>query len=323
MMGKPINIAALSLKKYSVLLPIAVFLLVALWLVSPVSLSQEEKVFVVQKGENLSQVAQNLEKQGLIRNAFAFKIFGLTQGMAAKIQAGDFRLKPAMNNQQIMQALSHGTADTWMTFPEGWRREEYSRRLAVNLTGFDEQAFLALTKNSEGKLFPDTYAFPKDASPAAVVKILTANFAAKTKDLRLTQAALILASIVEREAPNDLDRPIIAGILLKRQQKGWALQADATLQYAKANIACRIANAKCDWWPVVAGADKNVNSLYNTYKYLGLPPGPIANPGLASLRAALAPQASAYWFYLSDAEGQIHYAATLEEHQQNIARYLR
>jgi len=323
MMGKPINIAAPSLKKYSVLLPIALFLLTAIWLVSPVGLSQEEKVFVVQKGEGLSQVAQNLEKQGLIRNAFVFKIFGLTRGMAPKIQAGDFRLSPSMNNQQIMQALSHGTADLWITFPEGWRREEYGRRLAVNLAGFDEPEFLRLTKNTEGQLFPDTYVFPKDASPAAVVKTLTANFTAKTKDLKLGQSSLILASIVEREALTDLDRPIIAGILLKRQQKGWALQADATLQYAAANVKCQISNVKCDWWPIVTGADKDINSTYNTYKYLGWPPGPIANPGLASMRAATTPQASDYWFYLSDAEGKIHYAATLAEHQQNIARYLQ
>lgn len=321
-MGKQVNIAAPYLRKYRILLLIALFLLAAVWVVSPAGLSQEEKIFVVKKGEGLSQVAQNLKEQGLIRSSLAFKILGLTQGISGKIQAGDFRLSPLMNNQQIIQALSHGTLDTRITFPEGWRREEYGRRLAANIEGFDCQEFLKLTKDDEGRLFPDTYLIPKNATPAAVVKILTNNFTAKTKDLKLDQSQLILASIVEREALANQDRPIIAGILIKRWQKGWALQADATLQYAVAGQICK-AEVDCHWWPTVSGKDKETNSPYNTYKYKGLPPAPIANPGLASIRAVLAPQPTNYWYYLSDTGGKIHYAATLEEHQQNIVAFLK
>jgi UPF0755 protein len=331
MMGKPKSIVERFLKKFSIALLVILAAVLGgfFWWKANISAVSSQpsaisKIFVVKKGESLSLVANRLEKEGLIRSALAFKILVSTQGLANKIQAGDFRLRSSLTAKEIAQILTHGTLDVWLTFPEGWRREEYGQRLAANLEDFDYQEFLDLTENLEGKLFPDTYLIPKDASPSAVIKILTQNFEKKTKDLKISRQELILASIVEREARVEEDRSIVAGILLKRWQKNWALQADATIQYAIATAHCPLSTVYCqEWWPKkLTKEDLNIDSPYNTYKYKGLPPKPICNPGLAAIKAVLNPVETDYWFYLSDSQGKIHYAKTLEEHEENISKYL-
>jgi UPF0755 protein len=126
--------------------------------------------------------------------------------------------------------------------------------------------------------------------------------------------SVILASILERETKTDAERPVVAGILINRLNLGMPLQVDATVQYA-------VGTSK-DWWPILTLEDLKVNSLYNTYKYAGLPPGPIANPGLSSLKAAFNPAQTDYLYYIHDPTGQIHYAKTLAEQNANIAKYL-
>lgn len=297
--------------------------------------SKNEKVFVVKRGEGLSSIAERLGKEGLIRSPLVFKIIVWTKGFSKKIQAGSFRIGSFLTPLEIANLLTHGTNDIWLTFPEGWRKEEIGRRLANNLENFDEQEFLKLTENLEGYLFPDTYLIPKYASPSAIAKILTENFEKKTKDLEITKQQLILASIVERETKHDNDRPIVAGILIKRWQQNWPLQADATVQYAVANAKCRMfppvkqaspllaENIRCEWWPMITKEDLKIDSPYNTYKYKGLPPTPICNPGLAAIKAVVNPTLTDYWYYLSDENGNIHFAKTLKEHQENIIRYLK
>jgi len=283
-----------------------------------------EEVFVIGRGEGLNSIAERLKKEELIRSSLAFKIIVYTQGLAGKIQAGSFQIAPFLTPFEIATTLTHGTADVWLTFPEGWRKEEFARRLAANLENFDEQEFLALTGNLEGYLFPDTYLIPKMASPSAVIKILTNNFEKKTKDLKISPQELILASIVEREAKYDQDRPIVAGVLIKRWQADWPLQADATVQYAAANNQRLTTNDQFNWWPKITKEDLEIDSPYNTYKYKGLPPTPICNPGLAAIKAVLSPIQTDYWYYLSDnKDGNIHFAKTLEEHQENIIKYLK
>ena len=133
------------------------------------------------------------------------------------------------------------------------------------------------------------------------------------------ERVVILASIVEREGLTDEDRPVIAGILLNRLEIGWPLQADATLQYALGYQA----QEKTWWKKVLTDDDKKVKSPYNTYANPGLPPGPISNPGIASIRAVIYPKKTEYMYYLHDPTGAVHYAKTLEEHNANVARYLR
>lgn len=291
------------------------------------------KTFIVKKGEGLPSIAQRLKKEKLIRSSLAFKILLLSKRLADKIQTGSFYLNPSLTSQQIAFMLTHGTADVWLTFPEGWRREEYARRLTANLQDFSYQEFLKETESFEGYLFPDTYLIPRQASISAVVKILLSNSEKKfspefeevlnKKDLTKKQA-LILASIVERESKYEDDRPIVTGILIKRWQNNWPLQADATVQYAKANSRLQTPYSKLEnWWEPITKADLKLDSLYNTYKYPGLPPTPICNPGIAAIKAAVYPQKTSYWYYLSDREGRMHYSVTLEEHNRNISKYLK
>lgn len=303
------------------------------WAISPATeISGQSQIFVIHKGEGLSLIAQRLKDAGLIRDALAFKIFILAKGLSGQIQAGDFRVNPSWSTEEIAYLLTHGSLDIWLTFPEGWRREEFGRRLAANLEEFSYPQFIQLTDKLEGYLFPDTYLIPKDASPSAVIKIFTNNFERKyslelelaAKEKGLTEDQVInLASIVERECRAGKDRPVVAGILLKRWQENWPLQADATVQYAVANVRCQNSNVECEWWEPVKKSDLEIDSPYNTYRYRDLPPIPICNPGLASIEAVIYPQETNYWFYLSDKQGKIHYAETVEEHEENIERYLR
>lgn len=302
------------------------------------------KIFVIKKGENLTSIAQYLKKENLVRSSLAFRILVLAEGLTGKIQAGSFQLAPTMPAREIAKTLTRGTLDIWLTFPEGWRREEFGRRLVANLPDFDYQEFLHLTEGKEGFLFPDTYLIPKEAEPTRVVGIFEANFEEKALPLLRDETEargldsrqiVILASIVEREVRQSTDRPLVAGILVKRWENDWPLQADATLQYALANVSCRPPSAsggggeipeqafECDWWPKISKKDKQIDSPYNTYQFRGLPPAPICNPGLDSIKAVISSRLSDYWFYLSDAKGRIHYARTVEEHNQNIARYLQ
>jgi len=339
MIRKPKSIAVLFSKKFNIfILAILTAILGGFfwwrWATQPASALKPapSKIFVIQKGENLTSVADRLDKEGLIRSFLAFKILILTKGLAGYVQAGDFRLRPSLTTEEVAYILTHGTLDVWLTFPEGWRREEFGRRLTANLEEFNYQEFLELADDMEGYLFPDTYLIPKEASPSAVIKIFTKNFdkkfgfdletAAKSAGLTKKQV-IIFASIVEREARRDEDRSLIAGILLKRWRKSWPLQADATVQYAVSSVMCHTSNQECDFWESVKKTDLQIDSPYNTYKYRGLPPTPICNPGLTSIKAIIESVESDYWFYLSDSSGTVHYAKTNEEHDENIEKYLR
>lgn len=295
----------------------------------PVDPSQKEtQIFVIPQGWGISQIGERLQQEGLIKNQLVFKIMVVKEGLAKELQAGDFRLSPSMNLIEITQTLTHGTIDTWVRIPEGLRREEIGKIITDSFTQqeaeFDLKDFLNKTKNKEGFLFPDTYLIPKDATPENIIKIMEDNFEKKFTTLTLNtnlskNQIVILASLIEREAKYDKDRAIVAGILLKRLKKGWPLQVDASVQYAKAT---EIRNSEKWWLPITSQDIKETDSPFNTYKNQGLPPTPICSPGLSSLKAVANPQDSDYWFYLSDNAGNIHFAKTLEEQEENINRYL-
>lgn len=334
------NIEGPFLKKFNLIF-IPLFLVAALaafflwwrWVNLPVNeqYSLTSQTFVVKKGESLSSVAFRLQEEGLIRSGAAFKLLGRIENLESQIQAGSFRLKSSQTLQEIIDFLTQGTQDIWLTFPEGWRKEEFSRRLVNNLENFNQEEFLDLVANHEGELFPDTYLFPREASASAVFQFFQNNFQKRFEETLIKQAnqaglsqkeVLILASLVEREAKHETDRPIVAGILLKRLKADWSLQVDATLQYALAEKRCLPTSVDCDWWVVPTSADKKIISPYNTYLNRGLPPAPICNPGLSAIKAVVYPEDSEYWFYLSDSKGKMHYAQTVEEHQANIQNYL-
>ena len=152
------------------------------------------------------------------------------------------------------------------------------------------------------------------------------KYSTLTKTVLPQNNVVNLASIVEREARLPDDRPVVAGILLKRLENDWPLEVDATLQYAMATRKMENGKWKTgsfDFWPKeITADDLELDSPYNTRKYKGLPPTPICNPGLSAIEAVIRPTETEYWFYLSDKEGKMHYAKTIEEHNLNISRYL-
>lgn len=293
--------------------------------VSPVNPQDTSPViFVINQGDPIKSVASNLKKEGLIRDPLAFFILVKQKGVEKYIQAGDFRLSPSMSASEVIDELQHGTVDVWVTIPEGWRNEEIALLLARELS-VPENEFLKLAE--EGYMFPDTYLIPRQASASGAAELMRRNFDKKVteplaNDIKASSLSLheiiTMASLIEREAKHDEDRPIIAGILFNRLNDNMVLNIDATLQYA---LGYQIAEKS--WWKKsLTNEDKEVESPYNTYQFPGLPPGPIANPGLSSITAVLHPSDTEYYYYLADSEGVNHYAITLEEHNANIERYL-
>jgi UPF0755 protein len=281
--------------------------------------------FVVKKGEGVKLIASRLAQQKIIRSPTAFYILVKIMGNEKQLQAGDFRLNRSMDAMTVSRELTHGTLDIWTTIPEGWRKEEIANRFSKDLD-IPESEFIKIAP--EGYLFPDTYLIPKDATVGAVVKLLTSTFTKKVDDVikngRVSNnmpmnEIIVLASIVEREGNSDIDRPIIAGILINRLKAKHPLQVDATLQYALGYQP----EEKSWWKKILTNDDKEIASLYNTYLYNGLPPGPISNPGIESIKAVLNPKETDYFYYLHDVNGNVHYAKTLEEHNNNIEKYLK
>lgn len=281
-----------------------------------VSKNENFQNFVIEKGTSANLIGQNLQKEGLIKSPIALKIYLKISGLSSSLQKGEFRLSPSMNLFQIVDALQKSPIEVWTTIPEGLRHEEIALRFAQNLNKNEEfvDEFISLSKSKEGYLFPDTYLFSKEVSAKVVVDKMLSNFESKTKNLNLTYDQIILSSLLERETKTDLERPIVAGIILNRLNNNWPLQIDASVQYG-------IGNSK-NWWPILSLEDLNSSSPYNTYKLTGYPPTPIANAGLSSLKATTNPESSDYFFYIHDPSGQIHYAKTLGEHNANIKKYL-
>ena len=282
-------------------------------------------IFVVNPGEPLNTIVNNLSKEGLIRNKIIFYLIVKQLGIERKIQAGDFRISPKMTAAEVAKNLTHGTLDVWITLIEGTRKEEMAQTISKDLN-IPETEFIKVA--TEGYLFPDTYLIPTTATAESVVSILKNNFDNKfsqelldqAKNKKLTEKeVLILASLVEREARQPATRQKVAGIILKRYLADWPLQIDATVQYALGYQP----NEKSWWKKNLTEDDLKINSPFNTYKNTGLPPEPICNPSLTSIEAVInADPKTLYWYYITDKNGVMHYAVTLEEHNNNIRKYL-
>jgi len=288
--------------------------------------NRSTKIFVIAPGQPLQKIADNLEKEDLIRSKLVFYLVVKQLGIDKSIQAGDFRLSPSMDAYQIAKNLTHGTLDVWVTLIEGTRKEEMAQIIGNELN-IPQVEIIKLAK--EGYLFPDTYLLPKDASAETVINILKKNFdnkftpeliAKATKKGLSQEQVVILASIVEKEAKHAEDKNKVASILLKRLKNDWPLQVDATIQYALGYQT----NEKTWWKKELSFDDLKIDSPYNTYKNKGLPPTPISNPGLISIMAVIdADSSTPYWYYISDKQGNMHYAKTDQEHQENINKYLQ
>lgn len=289
--------------------------------------SQISKIFVIKQGEPLNAIVNNLANEDLIRNKIIFYLIVKQLGIERKIQAGDFRLSSNMSAIELAKNLTHGTLDVWITLIEGTRKEEMAQIISKNLD-IPEIEFIKLA--DEGYLFPDTYLVPRTATAETVLSIIKNNFKNKFNEELQTQAknkkltekqVLILASMVEREARQQISREKVASIILKRYLANWPLQIDATVQYALG-----YQSAEKSWWKKeLTEDDLKIDSPYNTYKNKGLPPEPISNPSLSSIKAVInADENTPYWYYITDDKnGVMRYSVTLEEHQNNINKYLQ
>jgi len=304
----------------------------------PVSENEQTREFVIEQGMNAKDVATSLEKNHLIRNAKAFEFLCKLENADTKLMAGVYNLTPSMSSREILNVLLKGPVPdvVKVTIPEGYTLEEIFDLLVVNGLGTKEEFYQAMysfnaddydflnevpmtEKRLEGFLFPDTYFFAKDSEPREILakfldrfeKELTKETIARLKELNTSIYTWVTkASIVEREAAKAEERPIIAGVFENRLNNGMLLESCATVQY--------ILNERK---PVLSYEDIAIDSPYNTYKYPGLPPGPIANPGHASLNAVLYPAQTEYLFFVAKNDGSHAFAITFEEHLQNVRKY--
>lgn len=283
-------------------------------------------IFEVKQGDGFRTIAGNLYNDHLIRSTKAFDIFSLIGGRALTLKPGLYRLDPAMSTAHILDVLSGGSAgEVTVTIPEGSNIYEIDAILSNALVIHPGDLINFKTDGPlEGRLFPDTYQFYTNANVAGVVKDFMNDYDAKALPLlpvnpQNAQNDLILASILEKEVPSSTDQQIVAGILLKRIAAGIPLDVDATVCYAKF-MANPTSTPTC--YPLTA-LDFQIKSPYNSYLYRGLPPGPIGNPGVSAITAAIHPVSSPYWYYLSDPKtGKTIFAKTLDEQTQNRVKYL-
>ena len=283
-------------------------------------------IFVIDRGTPLQNIIKDLYKQNLIRSEISFYLLTKQKGIDSNLQAGVFRLSQSMSAQEIATALTKGSLDILVTFIEGLRKEEVAQilaeKVAIPSVEFIESA-------QEGYLFPDTYFISKGATTEMVLLKFKENFDRKyTEEMRQTAIkknltdlqVITLASLVEREAKAYPDRVQVASIMLRRLSIGMKLDIDATVQYAVGYQS----NTHTWWKKNLTLFDLKINSPYNTRTHAGLPPGPIGNPGLSAIQAVLeATPNTPYLYYISNTKGtQMHYAGTLEEHNENKRKYL-
>lgn len=308
----------------------------ALWFPAAVygdrSLPAAPVSFVVREGATLGEVAGELAAAGVLAQPAAFRILARLRGNDANIQTGRFRFPAHQTSDEILRRLISGTATAiWVTIPEGFTAREIGRRLAArqltDAAAFDRYAARttlvvdgARTRSLEGFLFPSTYLIPAGASPERIAAILTDQFfrelpenaVARARALGLDVPQVItVASLIEREAQADDERPLMAGVYYNRLRAGMPLQVDASIEYVFP-----------EHHAVITNRDLAIDSPYNTYRRTGLPPTPIANPGKASIDAAFAPVPSQYLYYVYKGGGHHAFARTLDEHNANVARYL-
>lgn len=283
---------------------------------------KSSQIFVVQKGEDIREIVNKLKTKNLIKDPIVFFLLLKKTGLDKQIQAGDFRLNPSMKAQEIAENLTHGTVDIWITIPEGQRAKEVANILQKNISTYKSSWVNQLIEN-EGYLFPDTYLIPKDADITLIITLMRKNFDKKFESIKSSnnrlsaQQIVIIASLIEREAKFPKDRPLVASVVLNRLNLSMPLQIDATVQYALG-----FQKDEKTWWKKnLTLEDLNINSSYNSYRNVGLPPTPIANPGFDALLAVVNAPKTDYLYYISDKSGYLHFAKTLEGHNLNIQKY--
>ena len=285
--------------------------------------------FIVKPDASVFEVTRELRRAGFVKSTTAFAIAFHIYDKGRGIQEGGYKLSASMDALSLAKALASPPYLAWVTFPSGWRKEQIADLLVRKLGWSEEERMHWLEVDTapspdfvEGVYYGDTYLIPTDQSPALVAARLRGRFQdvfapyakeAARRGIPWTDV-LTLASLIEREAAKN-DKKLVAGILWNRLRAHMGLQVDATLQY--------IRGEEGNWWPVPTSADKKLDSPFNTYKYVGLPPHPIANPSLESIEAVLSAERTNCVYYLHDTKGTIHCSATYAGQLSNVRRYLQ
>lgn len=297
-------------------------LLFALLLAAPPLETPLGVTIVVRSGESAPEIAAQLKNNHVILHPVVLRAVLRVSGGSGRVQAGAYRFNEPENLFTIARRLEtgdYGLPPVKVTFLEGETVRDYAEQLAGVLPGVTADEFNKAAAHYEGYLFPDTYIFAPGAEVDDVIAALRENFDKKIAPLlpqvasstRSLSDTVILASLVEREARTIESRRMVAGILLNRLRINMPLQVDAVFGYIK---------NRDTYSP--SYSDLKIDSPYNTYIHKGLPPGPICNPSLDSIEAVLAPTPSKYLYYLTDRQGNMHYATTYAAQLANQAKYL-
>lgn len=275
-------------------------------------------IITVPEGATAKEVGEILGEKKLIRSELLFQFLSKILEKDRTIRRGTYVFTEPDSIPGILEHLTISTPDRKITILEGWGVEQIGDYLEARQI-LSQEEFILSAQKYEGELFPDTYAVSDNVSADELVLIMTENFKKRVENLDERKKfsgnfleALIIASLIEREAAGAHDRYIISGILWKRLMNERPLQVDASITYLTGKASEEITSE-----------DLSMDSPFNTYTNLGLPPHPLGNPGLSALRAAFQPEETPYWFYLHDANGTAHYAVTFEEHVENKAKYLK
>jgi len=301
--------------------------------------SEELKLFKIEKGQSFKEISENLLKEDFVKNKKLFEIYALLMNVKSRFQPGSYYLRPSISFKDLIQNLTSIPLpeEQTITILEGWqikeiaeyleketeiRKEEFLKK-TDELKNIDYEFLLDRPKNAtlEGYLFPDTYRVYKKSTSEEIIKKMLENFNQKLSDELRAEIKkqnktifeiLTMASLIEKEARTDLERRVISDIFWKRLEAKIPLQSCASINYILGVSKRRLSIE-----------ETRVPSPYNTYLNRGLPPGPINNPGINSIKAAIEPIKTDYWYFLSTEEGQTIFSRTKEEHDLNKAKYLK
>lgn len=303
------------------------------YLAGPADSDGEDRLFLVKEGWSLKDVADELGRDHIIKNPFLFRLWARTQGKGRNIRAGEYRISPRMSSIQILDMLTRGAVVTHIvTIPEGYTVKQIATVLERAGLGnrtefmelFEDGEFLRANQlpgpTLEGYLFPDTYQFARGLTSRRMAGTMARRFRQVVDPLKPRMAekgmsvreVVTLASIIEKETGHPDERPLIASVFLNRLERGMRLDSDPTVIYG------------------IEGFDGNLTrrhlqtlTPYNTYRIRGLPPGPIANPGEAAIKAVLYPAESDYLYFVSRNDGSHQFSRTLPEHNRAVRIYQR
>lgn len=282
-----------------------------------------ESTITIEKGTTLRKIAQNLESEGVIRSQFLFRMLVILFGGEKSANAGEYFL----NEKEDVFIIAHrivngefGLTPITVQIPEGLNTKEIALYLSNSIDTFDMKKFLLLAKNDEGYLFPDTYYFLPNVSEEEVYKTMRENFNIHLKEIskeikdfgRPIKDVVTMASIIELEASDLETKRNISGVLWNRIDINMPLQVDAVFVYLLKKGTSQLSLE-----------DLKMDSPYNTYKNIGLPPGPISNPSLDSILAAVTPIKSGYLYYLADKKGKTYFSKTFIEHKRKKSIYIK